>query len=281
MKKWMLGVAVAAAMGAASVVAIAENPMSTAVARDEWQVKGLSAPAELIVDHWGIPHIFAASQRDAFFLQGYNAARDRLWQIDLWRKRGLGLLSKSFGPAYVEQDRAARLFLYRGDMQAEWNAYAPDARASVEAFAAGINAYVAEVRAGGRPTPVEFRLTSSTPDEWKPEDILRIRSHALVSNVTSEVARARVACAAGVDACLYAASVPRAAARVKRCRYSPGGTPLRPATPHRGTPRPGSRALREAVRGRRVLGCAVRREDGRLLGARRLHVLPRLPASFP
>ena len=103
--------AVAAAIGAASVVAIAENPMSTAVARDEWQVKGLSAPAELIVDHWGIPHIFAASQRDAFFLQGYNAARDRLWQIDLWRKRGLGLLSKSFGPAYVEQDRAARLFL--------------------------------------------------------------------------------------------------------------------------------------------------------------------------
>ena len=200
MKKWMLGVAVAAAIGAASVVAIAENPMSTAVARDEWQVKGLSAPAELIVDHWGIPHIFAASQRDAFFLQGYNAARDRLWQIDLWRKRGLGLLSKSFGPAYVEQDRAARLFLYRGDMQAEWNAYAPDARASVEAFAAGINAYVAEVRAGGKPTPVEFRLTSSTPDEWKPEDILRIRSHALVSNVTSEVARARVACAAGVDA---------------------------------------------------------------------------------
>jgi len=92
---------------------------STAVRVRNWTVAGLGAPADIVIDHWGIAHVFAASTRDAFFLQGYNAARDRLWQIDLWRKRGLGLLSKSFGPAYVDQDRAARLFLYRGDMQRE------------------------------------------------------------------------------------------------------------------------------------------------------------------
>ena len=114
----------------ASLAAFAQAPLSTAVIQEEWPVHGLAAPAEIIVDHWGIPHIFAQSSRDAYFLQGYNAARDRLWQIDLWRKRGLGLLSKSFGPAYVEQDRAARLFLYRGDMEKEWRSYAPDARAS-------------------------------------------------------------------------------------------------------------------------------------------------------
>ena len=182
------------------LAATAQGPTSTAITRDDWQVKGLSAPGEIIVDHWGVAHIYAASQRDAFFLQGYNAARDRLWQIDLWRKRGLGLLSKSFGPAYVEQDRAARLFLYRGDMEAEWNAYAPDARASAEAFAAGVNAYVAEVKGGAKPLPLEFDLTGSAPEEWRAEDIVRIRSHALVSNVTSEVARAQVACAAGVEA---------------------------------------------------------------------------------
>lgn len=184
----------------ASLAASAQGPLSTAVAQDEWPVRGLTAPAEIVVDHWGIPHIFAQSPRDAFFLQGYNAARDRLWQIDLWRKRGLGLLSKSFGPTYVEQDRAARLFLYRGDMEKEWAAYAPDARASVEAFTAGVNAYIGDVRAGARPMPVEFKLTGSTPEEWRPEDVLRIRSHALVSNVTSEVARARVACAGGIVA---------------------------------------------------------------------------------
>ncbi len=196
-QKLAAGIAIAFTM---ALAATAQSPTSTAIARDSWQVKGLAAPGEIIVDHWGVAHIYAASQRDAFFLQGYNAARDRLWQIDLWRKRGLGLLSKSFGPAYVEQDRAARLFLYRGDMEVEWNAYAPDARASAEAFAAGVNAYVGEVKGGAKPLPVEFGLTDSMPDTWKAEDIVRIRSHALVSNVTSEVARARVACAAGVEA---------------------------------------------------------------------------------
>jgi penicillin G amidase len=173
---------------------------STAARERSWQVAGLGAPADIVIDHWGIAHIFAASVRDAFFLQGYNAARDRLWQIDLWRKRGLGLLSKSLGPAYVDQDRAARLFLYRGDMDEEWGAYAPGSHAWVSAFVDGVNAYVAEVHSGNKPLPFEFKLTDSRPDPWQPEDVLRIRSHALVSNITQEVARARVVCAAGLKA---------------------------------------------------------------------------------
>ena len=95
-------------------------------------------------------------------------------------------------------------------MEKEWAAYAPDARTSVEAFTAGVNAYIGDVRAGARAMPVEFKLTGSTPEEWRPEDVLRIRSHALVSNVTSEVARARVACAASVEAEAAPASRPRA-----------------------------------------------------------------------
>lgn len=61
---------------------------SAAVPEQSWNVAGLTAPADIVIDHWGITHIFAADIHDAFFLQGYNAARDRLWQIDLWRKRG-------------------------------------------------------------------------------------------------------------------------------------------------------------------------------------------------
>jgi penicillin amidase len=178
----------------------APSPLSTAIRQQRWNVAGLQGSADIIIDHWGVPHIFAASERDAFFLQGYNAARDRLWQIDLWRKRGLGLLSKSLGPAYVDQDRAARLFLYRGDMDREWASYAADSKAWVEAFVGGINAYVAEVRTGMKPLPPEFTLTGSGPDDWKAEDVVRIRSHALVSNITSEVARARVVCAGGLQA---------------------------------------------------------------------------------
>jgi penicillin amidase len=164
------------------------------------RLPGLQAPGRIVVDRWGIAHIFAASPRDAFFLQGYNAARDRLWQIDLWRKRGLGLLSASFGPAYLDQDRAARLFLYRGDMAREWAAYAPGAKDETAAFVAGINAYVDEVRRGAKPLPAEFTLTASTPDHWQVDDVVRIRSNALVGNLTSEVARARVACVAGLTA---------------------------------------------------------------------------------
>jgi penicillin G amidase len=178
----------------------AAEAAASSVRVQNWQVAGLNGPADLIVDHWGVAHIFAASARDAFFLQGYNAARDRLWQIDLWRKRGLGLLAKSFGASYVEQDRAARLFLYRGDMRKEWASYAPDSRQWVEAFVAGVNAYVAEVRSGAKPLPIEFKLTGSRPEDWQAEDVVRIRSHALVSNITSEVARARVVCAAGLGA---------------------------------------------------------------------------------
>jgi len=208
-----------AALAAALSVAAggAAQAQSTAAKREGWTVQGLGAPAQMVVDHWGIPHIYAASSRDAFFLQGYNAARERLWQIDLWRKRGLGRLAASFGPAYVEQDRAARLFLYRGDMAAEWASYAPGAKESVEAFAAGINAYVAEVKAGKRPLPVEFKLSKSQPETWAAEDMLRIRSHALVSNVQSEVARAQVACAGGI------------AADALRRKLEPPHTPVVPA----------------------------------------------------
>ena len=102
----------------------------------EHRIPGLNESGEIVVDRWGIPHIRARTRHDVFFLQGLNAARDRLWQMDLWRKRGLGLLAADFGPGFLAQDRAARLFLYRGDMEAEWNAYGnPETRAIVEAFA--------------------------------------------------------------------------------------------------------------------------------------------------
>ncbi|MGH7122670.1 MAG: penicillin acylase family protein, partial [Acetobacteraceae bacterium] len=94
--------------------------------QERLSVPGLSAPVAVRIDRWGVPHIAAQSRTDLFFAQGFNAARDRLWQIDLARKRGLGLLAADFGPGYLEQDRAQRLFLYRGDMAAEWACYGAD-----------------------------------------------------------------------------------------------------------------------------------------------------------
>ena len=184
----------------ASLLAPGASALAAKPPEETRKVAGLSAPAEIRIDRWGVPHIYAQSARDAFFVQGYNAARDRLWQIDLWRKRGLGLLARDFGPDFAEQDRAARLFLYRGDMAAEWAAYGASAKSDTEAFVAGINAYVGEILNGGRPLPREFRIAGTRPDLWAPEDVVRIRSHGLTRNAGMEVARARILCAGGPGA---------------------------------------------------------------------------------
>ncbi len=166
----------------------------------DYALPGLEQPAEIVVDRWGIPHIRAQSQHDVFFVQGFNIARDRLFQIDLWRKRGLGRMAADYGPGFLAQDRAARLFLYRGDMDAEWSAYGnPDAHAICAAFAAGINAYIDLAERDASLLPPEFAAMNIRPARWQAEDVVRVRSHALCRNVESEALRARVAARADLD----------------------------------------------------------------------------------
>ncbi|PPU26889.1 penicillin acylase family protein [Xanthomonas arboricola] len=161
-------------------------------------VAGLEQPAQIRVDRWGVAHLYAKTDNDAFFVQGFNVARDRLFQLDLLRRKGLGHLSAAFGPAYVQQDRAARLFLYRGSMAEEWSSYGPDAQRDVTRFVAGINAYIDWLGAHPHALPYEFRTFSYRPEKWAPEDVLRIRTTGLSRNVKSEVARAKVACKASL-----------------------------------------------------------------------------------
>jgi penicillin amidase len=163
-------------------------------------VEGLSQPARITIDRWGIPHIRANTFRDIFFVQGFNAARDRLWQMDLWRKRGLGLLAADFGPGYLAQDRASRLFLYRGGMDREWPCYSDDAEMICAAFVAGVNAYIRLVEREPGRLPPEFAMLGTRPACWAPEDVLRIRSHSLMRNALSEVLRANVTAKAGAEA---------------------------------------------------------------------------------
>ncbi|MEU6152179.1 penicillin acylase family protein [Actinosynnema sp. NPDC047251] len=161
-------------------------------------VPGLRGPVNLVVDRWGVPHIYAQSARDAFLAQGFNAARDRLFQIDLWLRKGTGRLAEVFGPDYVEQDRASRLLLHRGDIEREWASYGPEAKEAATAFATGVNAYVEWL--AGHPTalPEEFEQLGYKPKRWTPEDVVRIRLHGLSYNLPSEVERARFACVADV-----------------------------------------------------------------------------------
>lgn len=165
-------------------------PDSKEMTTSNYSLRGLRRPAEVLVDRHGVPHIYAGSDLDAFFLQGFNAARDRLWQMDFWRRRGLGMLSEVFGAGCLEHDRAARLFLYRKDMGEEWDSYGPRTREIVSSFVAGINEYVELAERDPSLLPVEFELMDYSPSRWSPEDVVRIRSHGLYGNLRSEIRRA-------------------------------------------------------------------------------------------
>jgi len=136
-------------------------------------VPGLSADVEVIRDPWGVPHIYADNSDDLFFAQGFVQAQDRLWQMDMWRRSGEGRLSEIFGPEMIEHDRAARRFRYRGGgTDAEFSSYHPEGRRILEAFAAGVNAYIDHATAEGT-LPVEYTLTGLTPERWTAESSLQ------------------------------------------------------------------------------------------------------------
>ncbi|WP_099070571.1 penicillin acylase family protein [Nostoc linckia] len=165
----------------------------------KYLIKNIEQPVEIFIDPWGVPHIYAQSFYDVFFAQGFNAACDRLWQIDLWRRRGLGKLSEVLGANYVEQDKSCRLFLYRGDMISEWLSYESKAKAIATAFVNGVNEYIQMTLNNRSLLPFEFKVLNYEPDFWRPEDVVLIRSHGLGGNLESEVKRAQVACKFGLE----------------------------------------------------------------------------------
>jgi penicillin amidase len=163
------------------------------------RLTGLDSSVEVRRDRWGVPHIYARTAHDVFFAQGYVAAQDRLFQMEIWRRVGEGRLAEVLGPSYVTRDRLARLFKYRGDTAAEWSSYGPDARALVTAFVSGINAYIDEVRANPKKLPIEFSLLGFLPERWTPEvPLTRVTSLSGVGNGTSELLHARLVALVGV-----------------------------------------------------------------------------------
>jgi penicillin G amidase len=163
----------------------------------ELALPGLKAPVEVLRDRWGVPHIYAQNQDDLFFTQGFIASQDRLFQLDMWRRIGLGETAEILGEEGIEGDRFARLLLYRGDMQAEWKSYSPDAEAIATAFVGGINAHIDQI---GDKLPIEFQILGYRPKKWEPADILgRMSGIIMTSNFQREVARARLIAEVGVE----------------------------------------------------------------------------------
>lgn len=150
---------------------------------------GVRAKVEILTDRWGVPHIYAENTEDLFFGQGYQAAKLRLWQMDTWRRRGLGQVAEVFGAQYLKQDVTARLLLYRGDIAEEARQYGEKAYEYVSSFAAGINAYVDALDSNPAWLPPEFSALDYRPARWSVEDIFRIRAGGRHENAREEIVR--------------------------------------------------------------------------------------------
>jgi penicillin amidase len=158
------------------------------------KLPGLEHPVTVLRDPWGVPHIYAQNQHDLFFAQGFVAAQDRLFQMELWKRVGQGRLAEIFGPAYLERDINARRLAYRGSMSDEYASYSADAKQILEAFTQGINAEIALRTAPGGPgLPLEFQLAGFAPEPWKPEDCLsRMAGFPMTRNAVTELLHAKL-----------------------------------------------------------------------------------------
>ena len=145
------------------------GPMPVRAAPPE-ALTGLEDAARLVQDSNGVVHIDASSLHDAFFLQGWVHARDRLFQMDINRRAPSGTLAELLGKAALGNDVQARTIGLRRAAERTWAAADADLRAPLEAYADGINAFVAS-----HPRPPEYGvLGMSSFAPWTPVDTLTV-----------------------------------------------------------------------------------------------------------
>lgn len=162
-------------------------------------VPALQEPVEILVDRWGISHIYAETQHDLFFAQGWNAARDRLFQLELWRRQATGTVAEILGPRELERDVGARLFKFRRDLGQELSHYHDDGVEIINAYIDGINAYIARTEQDSSLLTIEFELLGITPGRWTPEVVIS-RHQGLLGNIGAELSTGRRVARLGSDA---------------------------------------------------------------------------------
>lgn len=158
----------------------------------EIRVTGLTAPVEIVRDRYGIPHISAKSDADAWFALGFVHAQDRLSQMELTRRLGEGRLAELLGPKALPSDRFMRILGVERDAEAGFAALPTQARAQLDAYAAGVNALLAQ-----HPVlPPELLILRDRPEPWRPVDTLiwaRLMALQLSGNWRAELQRAQLA----------------------------------------------------------------------------------------
>ena len=182
----------------AVVVALISTESGSGAQEETLRVDGLVAPVEIVTDHWGIAHIYAENEHDLFFAQGYNAAQDRLFQFEIWRRQATGTVAEILGERELERDVGARLHRFRGDMTTETPHYHARGDTIVQAFVDGINAYIVQTERDPNLLPLEFDLLGIRPGHWTPAVVIS-RHNGLVGNVSQEINTARAVALLGAD----------------------------------------------------------------------------------
>lgn len=157
-------------------------------------IPGLSTPVEVLFDAHGVPHVYATNEDMAWFTAGVLHARDRRWQMELYRRVTAGRLSEVLGDTTIAFDQRFLTLGLRDAAEAEWKRAAPQVRLALEAYAAGVNAATAQMV--GRVRPIEFQILGITPPAWTPVDSLaigRLLTWRLAENHRAELVRAAVA----------------------------------------------------------------------------------------
>ncbi len=129
-------------------------------------IDGLKAPVEVRTDEYGIPHIFAESDEDLFFAQGYITARERMFQMDLTRLAGRGELSTIFGDKTVKTDRYFKTLGFYRAAQVEYKNLSPSTKLAVDAYTRGVNSFISTVSR----LPREYVILGARPQAWEPAD---------------------------------------------------------------------------------------------------------------
>jgi penicillin G amidase len=137
-------------------------------------VAGLSSPVAVTRDAHGVPTIEAANLEDLFLAQGYVTAQDRLWEMDMTRRFAAGDMAEVLGADWVKHDREQRILGLEARAEKAVEELSPRDRSYLEAYARGVNGFIAQQRDR---LPLEFRVLRYTPRPWTPLDSLVIEAN--------------------------------------------------------------------------------------------------------
>jgi acyl-homoserine lactone acylase PvdQ len=244
------------------------------------RLDGLEAPVTVRYGAHAVPTITADNLTDLLFAQGYVVAAERMWQMDLMRRLAAGRLAEVLGEKVLPADRFFRTIGLRAAAQRSLDALDPADRDRLAAYAAGVNAYIAE---SADRLPLEYRIAGFAPAPWQPEDSLVIAEYMgwmLSFNVREELVFLRLAARLGaeraaelfpVDADIAPPEVPPGLAAYLD-RAPPSGD-IAALIRGLGLPVPGAASNAWVVAGQRTV-------DGHTLFASDPHLSPSMPGIW-